>query len=241
MRNFSHQEKEEAHDLVRGKLRALLLETETEPRAPTTSTGASPKRRRIDSDDFMAEFIQAKTHSVSNADASLLNSNELEHYLDEDVTWHEHFNPIEWWQKKSERYPHLLKLFMKYSFIPASSSVYETEFSYTGEVVSDKRNRVKTKNVNDLMIARNNIVNMHVKECNLNIYDFSHRPIADNNHSFYGLFGLSNKENYFKQRILFAHAKHSAYHLQPMVCTNVCKVTTVSYASSHASVQTFYV
>lgn len=99
MRNFSYQEKEDAHALVRGKLRALLVKTKSEPGA-TTSTEPSPKRQKINVDDFMAEFIQPETHSVSNADASLIYSNELEHYLDEDVKWHENLDPIEWWQKK---------------------------------------------------------------------------------------------------------------------------------------------
>lgn len=82
-------------------------------------------------------------------------TNELESYLDEIVELTKDFSLTDYWQSKREKFPSLFKLFIKYSFIPATSSVAESEFSYTGLIITDRRNRIKPDNVNDIMVARN--------------------------------------------------------------------------------------
>lgn len=62
---------------------------------------------------------------------------------------------IHWWESRQEKYPQLFQLFLKFAFIPATSSMVESEFSYSGLVITDRRNRIKPENVNDIMIARN--------------------------------------------------------------------------------------
>lgn len=85
-------------------------------------------------------------------------SKEFQLYLDEEVG-KEGLDQVKWWETVGfKKFPHLFKLFVKYAFIPATSSIVESEFSFTGMAISNKRCRIKPKNVNDLMVARNNCV-----------------------------------------------------------------------------------
>lgn len=87
-------------------------------------------------------------------------TNEFNNYVQEIVEKDPNFDLIHWWEGKMEKYPNLFKLFLEYSFIPATSSTCESEFSYTGLVINDRRSQIKPKNVNDLMVARNDCVDL---------------------------------------------------------------------------------
>lgn len=82
-------------------------------------------------------------------------TSQLNNYLNEKVVNDDNFDLIDWWESRQEKYPQLFQLFIKYAFIPATSSMVESEFSYTGLVITNRRNRIKPENVNDIMIARN--------------------------------------------------------------------------------------
>lgn len=84
---------------------------------------------------------------------------ELQLYIAEEIDRTEpddEFNIKQWWQLKKSKFPTSHKIFMKYFFVPASSSAVESEFSYTGLVITDRRSRILPEHVNDLMVARNN-------------------------------------------------------------------------------------
>lgn len=59
------------------------------------------------------------------------------------------FYQASWWIENENSLPTLFKIFMAHSFVPASSSVVESEFSYTGLVITDRRNRILPENVNE--------------------------------------------------------------------------------------------
>lgn len=67
------------------------------------------------------------------------------------------FDVFHWWRANKTKYPTLYLLFKQYSFTPASSSAVESEFSYTGLVITDRRSRLLPQNVSDIMVARNDI------------------------------------------------------------------------------------
>lgn len=90
--------------------------------------------------------------------------NQFQNYLDEKITPEANFNLVNWWEAHQQKYPELFKLFLKYSFIPATSSMVESEFSYTGLVINDRRSSLKPQNVNDIMIARNNCYDFFSKK-----------------------------------------------------------------------------
>lgn len=82
-------------------------------------------------------------------------SPELRKYLSMNIKINDEFDLASWWLEQKEQFPFLFKIFMKYSSIPATSSVVESEFSYTGLVINDRRTRLLPENVNELMVARN--------------------------------------------------------------------------------------
>lgn len=83
-------------------------------------------------------------------------SEELQVYLNSVVT--REFDLVSWWENNQSRFPRLHKLFVKVAVIPATTSVVESEFSYTGMVITDRRSGLLPDNVNDLMVARNNVL-----------------------------------------------------------------------------------
>lgn len=81
---------------------------------------------------------------------------EFQNYLRDDVQTTS-FDLLQWWQSNKIKYPTLYKLFVMTSFTPASSSAVESEFSYAGLVITDRRCRILTEHVSQIMIARNDI------------------------------------------------------------------------------------
>lgn len=100
----------------------------------------------LDSDNLQSELVFTSTEPYTS---------QLQNYLHEKVENDANFNLIHWWESRQEKYPQLFQLFLKFAFIPATSSMVESEFSYSGLVITDRRNRIKPENVNDIMIARN--------------------------------------------------------------------------------------
>lgn len=81
---------------------------------------------------------------------------ELQTYLLEPIEVKD-FELLDWWRVNKKRFPRLHKLFVKCACIPATSSICESEFSYTGMVITDRRSRLLPDNVNNLMVVRNEI------------------------------------------------------------------------------------
>lgn len=61
-------------------------------------------------------------------------------------------NPIEFWTENSQSYPDLRSLALKYLIIPATSVPCERVFSKAGNLITEKRNRLKPKNVNKMLV-----------------------------------------------------------------------------------------
>lgn len=110
--------------------------------------------------DFIAEFIDFNPNVNRGNQHNIQNhrySNELSNYLAEEIILDQNFSLVTYWEGNLEKYPRLSKMFIKFGFIPATSSSVETEFSYTNLVISDSRNRLIPKNVKDIMVARNSV------------------------------------------------------------------------------------
>lgn len=57
---------------------------------------------------------------------------ELQSYLCENIKDDPNFDLTQWWESHRDKYPNLLKLYLKYGLIPGTSSVVESEFSLLG-------------------------------------------------------------------------------------------------------------
>lgn len=105
---------------------------------------------------FHLDTNDDETSHISCISADGYLSLELQLYIREEVIRiGSSFDISQWWQLNKSKFPILFKIYIKYFYVPASSSVCESEFSYTGLVVTDRRSRILPENVNDLMVARN--------------------------------------------------------------------------------------
>ena len=65
------------------------------------------------------------------------------------------WNPIQWWKVNQFRFPLLSKCARYYLHIPATSVASERIFSLAGNIVTKKRSRLSTDNVNKLIFLHN--------------------------------------------------------------------------------------
>lgn len=66
-------------------------------------------------------------------------------------------NPLKWWEEKRFVYPRLYQLMKRRLCIPASSTPCERIFSKTGQILTDRRNRLKAKLVSQIMFLHVNM------------------------------------------------------------------------------------
>ncbi|XP_053200377.1 E3 SUMO-protein ligase ZBED1-like [Panonychus citri] len=100
-----------------------------------------------DDDDDIWKDYDKKARSLSNPAGGMHNG--LKHYLESDVIPRK-ADPLEYWKNNKSIYPQLHNLAMQYLCIQATSVPCERLFSKTGSIITDKRNRIKPKNVNIL-------------------------------------------------------------------------------------------
>lgn len=80
---------------------------------------------------------------------------EVRSYLAEDLINRKE-NPLNWWKTRTAIYPHLAKLAKKYLCIIATSVASERIFSTAGQVITDRRNRLKGENVKKILFLHFN-------------------------------------------------------------------------------------
>ena len=65
-------------------------------------------------------------------------------------------DPLEWWKRNCHLYPHVSRLVKKCLSLPGTSVPSERIFR-VGQLVSEKRNRLKAKHINMLVFLNNNL------------------------------------------------------------------------------------
>jgi hypothetical protein len=63
----------------------------------------------------------------------------------------EEYNPLSFWKTKQASYPVLAKVAARILATPATSGAVEREFSFTGNVITQKRSRLSPDTVNDIV------------------------------------------------------------------------------------------
>ena len=66
-------------------------------------------------------------------------------------------NPLQWWRYNGARFPNLMVLAQKYLAIPGSSVPSERLFSKAGELISERRSKLKPKNIDMLLFLNKNL------------------------------------------------------------------------------------
>lgn len=102
---------------------------------------------------FLKQFLSFDENANDCTDSET--QYELVEYLKSPLPSPLNLNLQIWWFSKKSCFPNLYKLFVRNSCIPASSASSERNFSTCGSIVTDKRNCILPKNVNNIVIARN--------------------------------------------------------------------------------------
>nr|XP_022910708.1 zinc finger BED domain-containing protein 1-like [Onthophagus taurus] len=66
-------------------------------------------------------------------------------------------NPLDFWESKKEMFPELYKLANKYLCVPATSVPSERVFSKAGELTKDRRSRLSSNMINEIMFLNSNM------------------------------------------------------------------------------------
>lgn len=78
-------------------------------------------------------------------------SDEINRYSYLKINAEVNFDVMQWWENHSSEYPRLYRFAQKILSIPASSAASERVFSAAGNIITEKRNRIGPKTVNNLL------------------------------------------------------------------------------------------
>jgi hypothetical protein len=63
----------------------------------------------------------------------------------------EEYNPLSFWKKRYTSYPVLAKVAARVFAVPATSAAVEREFSFSGNIITQKRSKLSPDTVNDIV------------------------------------------------------------------------------------------
>ena len=101
-------------------------------------------------------FDQKVVNSQLARSSSIKATVEVQAYIGEDVLPRLE-DPLTWWKTHEKRFNLLSQLAKKYLCVPGTSVPSERLFSKAGELVSIRRNRLKSKNVNMMLFLNKNM------------------------------------------------------------------------------------
>lgn len=120
----------------------------------------------IDIDENQNELSNRSTNTEQRSHSSLLNQfhddvessgslpDEIERYIN---SKHGKVDDLlEWWFQHKDVYPLLFEYFMQFAAIPASSAAVERIFSRAGNILTQKRTRLTSKNIEMLLFLHHN-------------------------------------------------------------------------------------
>ncbi|CAF3896324.1 unnamed protein product [Rotaria sordida] len=161
MKHLSTRQQEECIEYVKQEM--LIMDIDQSAQSP-------PKKKQClanTSYTYMTEFYLNTENDdedyvdqqCSSKAASHMNEIELylKHGLDKTIITTDYdqenkeFNPLSFWKKKESTYPILAKVAARVLGVPATSAAVEREFSFAGNVITQKRARLSPDTVNDIV------------------------------------------------------------------------------------------
>lgn len=128
---------------------------EEEPQPATTAT--APSSSSVNGiDDMWAEFDREHSRITADRRPSCSATLEVRQYI-EQLPISRKEDPLLYWKKHELTYPRLAKLAKRHLCIMATSTPSERVFSTAGQVVSAKRSRLTTKNVEKIIFMNKNM------------------------------------------------------------------------------------
>ena len=123
---------------------------------PMESNAAEVLSDSVNSSDLWASFDNKVAESNSRRSSTTDSMIELRRYFEEGNIDRK-TNPLSWWQQNSFRFPKLQILARKYLCVPGSSVPSERLFSKAGQLVSERRSGLKSKNIDMMLFLNHNI------------------------------------------------------------------------------------
>uniref|UniRef100_A0A182NC58 HAT C-terminal dimerisation domain-containing protein n=1 Tax=Anopheles dirus TaxID=7168 RepID=A0A182NC58_9DIPT len=124
---------------------------------PTTHETESNENEGIDesSDDEIWECLKQCHRECERTTPRANAASELDKYVSEkNLPVKE--NPLLWWQQRKNIYPNLFELVIKYLNVPATSVPCERIFSKAGQILTERRNRLASKKLKEILFIQNN-------------------------------------------------------------------------------------
>ena len=146
---------EHAVSRVTAEISQILQGTDSEGQTcDQTTTTASSSSNSTSSlwDSFDASVIESTCHRTPHSNAIV----EVRRYFEE-PNIDRSKNPLEWWKENETRFPNLSKIAKKYLCVPGSSVPSERLFSKAGQLVSERRNRLKSENIDKMLFLNHNL------------------------------------------------------------------------------------
>ena len=103
-------------------------------------------------DSFDKKVTESASHRTTTTEATI----EVRRYLEE-ANIERKEDPLKWWKENQDDFPRLQKIAQKYLCIPGSSVPSKRPFSKARILVSERRNRIKPKNVDTNVIFKSKL------------------------------------------------------------------------------------
>lgn len=152
---------ERAVALARNTLTAFIQNKESENRTSNLGSESAVQdlEERTPEDNKMSmiwsSFDKKASQFVPSGTRRSKAIVEVDRYLEEPLLKRSE-NPLEWWRKNAYNYPHLSEL-VKLKFGTVATSVpCERLFSKSGQLISDRRNRITSDKVKQIMFVNQN-------------------------------------------------------------------------------------
>lgn len=152
---------ERAVALARNTLTAFIQNEESENRTSNLGSESAVQdlEERTPEDNKMSmiwsSFDKKASQFVPSGTRRSKAIVEVDRYLEEPLLKRSE-NPLEWWRKNAYNYPHLSEL-VKLKFGTVATSVpCERLFSKSGQLISDRRNRITSDKVKQIMFVNQN-------------------------------------------------------------------------------------
>ncbi|CAF3719510.1 unnamed protein product [Adineta steineri] len=161
MKHLTAKQREECIEYVKQEM--LMMDIDHQVQLPLDSLQVQPITTT--SNTYMTDFyliIEQDDHHSTQQSSSKTSSHiiEIDLYLKlgSDKTTiansdqeNQEYNPLSFWKKKHESYPILSKVAARILGVPATSAAVEREFSFTGNIITQKRSKLLPDTVNDIV------------------------------------------------------------------------------------------
>jgi len=143
-----------AVEFLKAKAQSILLQSDEPSNQQITSTTST-----INSSSGSAlwkEFDKTVVNLIGGSSSSVAGIIEVDKYLNEPLISRAE-NPLVWWVERKKVYPRLYTLVKRRLCIMATSVPCERIFSKAGQVVSEKRSRLSTSKISQILFLNHNM------------------------------------------------------------------------------------